>query len=210
MPILTVDDAGKSLYYLDSGPVPNETYVTIFILHGYAFHSPVFKRLFPLAATYNLRIVAISRRGYPGSTPRSPIELDIIARGDANIKIQVLGDGAREIAVFMDKFIQEQAIPRPSADGRTGGVALCGWSLGNVQGLAFMALGHDDPPGVVERLEPYLKTYIIYGNIFCFVHRWLVKGISMQMLLLDMLSPQCCISPSLIPPSPPPNGVLAL
>jgi pimeloyl-ACP methyl ester carboxylesterase len=139
--------------------------VTIFILHGYLFHSPVFKRLFPLAATYNLRIVAISRHGYPGSPPLGTQPNYIKTQGNADDKIQVLGNRAKEIAVFMGKFIQEQGIPQPSADGRTGGIALCGWSLGNVQGLAFLALGRNVPPDVAERLEPYLKTYIIYGSI---------------------------------------------
>ncbi|KAF8509067.1 Alpha/Beta hydrolase protein [Hysterangium stoloniferum] len=164
MPTLTVNDAGTSLYYLDSGPLPNDTYVTIFILHGFSFHSPVFKRLFPLALTYNLRIVAITRRDYPGSTPSSQNELDVITQGGADDMIRFLGDRAKEIAVFMDKFIQEQAIPKPSADGKLGGVALCGWSLGSLQGLAFMALAADFPPDVVGRLKHYLKTYIIYES----------------------------------------------
>jgi len=88
----------------------------------------------------------------------------MIAQGGADDMIRFLGDRAKEIAVFMDKFIKGQAIPKPSANGRIGGVALCGWSLGNLQGLAFMALAENFPADIVGRLKHYLKTYIIYES----------------------------------------------
>ncbi|KAL5496029.1 hypothetical protein ACEPAH_3122 [Sanghuangporus vaninii] len=54
----------------DSG-VPNEShdYVTLVLLHGFAWHSGIFSRLLPLATKFNSRIILVNRRDYPSSDP---------------------------------------------------------------------------------------------------------------------------------------------
>ena len=39
----------------------------------------VFKKVLPFAAQHNARVVALSRRDYPGAAPYSPAELDRLA-----------------------------------------------------------------------------------------------------------------------------------
>jgi hypothetical protein len=82
------------------------------------------------------------------------------------MKIDFLKSRAREIATFMDKFIKEKSIPKASADRSQGGVVLAGWSMGNVQGLAVLGLARFLPDELVHSLEPYLKSYIMYGTLY--------------------------------------------
>ncbi|KAF8509059.1 hypothetical protein BU17DRAFT_99234 [Hysterangium stoloniferum] len=162
MPTLTVDDCGTQLFYCDTGPLPNPTYVTLFLIHGHTFYSPIFKRLLPTAPKRNIRLVLITRRDYPGSTPYSLEDLQFIRRANVDMRIDFLKHRTREIASFMDKFIRENSIPKASPDKSQGGVVLAGWSMGNVQGLAVPGLARFLPRELVRSLEPYLKSYIMY------------------------------------------------
>ena len=161
MALLSVDN--KDIYYLDSGPIQNETYVTLFLLHGHTFYSPIFNRLIPLAPKYNIRIVAITRRDYSGSAPYTSAELEVIMHGDTAAKTGFLQARALEIASFLEKFTQENNLPQSSPDGKQGGIALLGWSLGNVLALSVVGLAQHFPRGLQDNLDPYLRRLVLYG-----------------------------------------------
>ena len=75
-----------------------------------------------------------------------------------------LRDRGLETAYFLKWIIDEMKIPRASEDGKAGGLALMGWSLGNATTIAFLRYLKTYPSELVAALEPYLRTFFIYGN----------------------------------------------
>ncbi|KAI0700667.1 hypothetical protein C8T65DRAFT_657433 [Cerioporus squamosus] len=122
MPTITVDDRGTELAYLDSG-VPSsspESYVTIFALHGIGFGFHVYDKLLKFiqdSKPPGVRFVAISRRGYPGSTPYDAEEIGRLPTASDDQKEAFLRARGAEIAIFLDKFIEQFNLPPVSADG---------------------------------------------------------------------------------------------
>ncbi|THH03872.1 hypothetical protein EW145_g5939 [Phellinidium pouzarii] len=150
------------LAYIDSGPIPGDTYTTLVCVHGHSYHAQNFSRLFPLAQKYNLRIFALNRRDYTGSTPYTRAELDTLTGSDEDARLQFLKARGLEIARFLVWVITEKKIPQISADGTSGGLAVLGWSLGNVTTMAFLSYLSTYPQEVIETLGPFLRTFFIY------------------------------------------------
>lgn len=133
----------------------------------------IFKRLISLSTNYNIRIVALNRRGYAGSTPYTSFEKSIFSDEQAHsneAKHQFLEQRGVEILRFIDAFIQQFNLPAISrSEGKqVGGVALLGWSLGIVFTLAAIAnvdskLISDETR---ERLGTHLRTHILLGVHF--------------------------------------------
>ena len=84
-----------------------------------------------------------------------------------------------ELARFLVWVIKDQKIPPASEDGKTGGLALLGWSLGNITTMAFLGNLKSYPEDIVETLEPYLRTFLIYG-----AHQVLLKLCAIMILHL--------------------------
>lgn len=110
--------------------------------------------------------MALNRRPFPGSTPFTPEELNITltgGSGDADRDGQIEARG-HEIATFVAEFVKKFDLPPLSSDGKKGGVALLGWSVGAV--YAFAAVGTADtlPKGVKDVLSANLRSLIIYGK----------------------------------------------
>jgi hypothetical protein len=74
-----------------------------------------------------------------------------------------------EIARFLVWFIENQQIPPRSnhnTDGRaSGGISLLGWSLGNATTLSMLAFANTYDPGLMKKLEPYLRKVVIFGKL---------------------------------------------
>ncbi|KAK0184465.1 hypothetical protein F5146DRAFT_1228636 [Armillaria mellea] len=162
-----VDANGTELFFTDSGPVAGSTdYTTVVIFHGSAFTGHTFHKLLPMAAENNLRLVILNRRDYAGSTKQE--------------FLQRLGS---ESAYFLTWFVKTNDIPKIGADGKSGGLATIGWSLGTTTPLAILshpevipketydavahfssdpphlAFGYDQPPeGYNPFTDPELKT----------------------------------------------------
>ena len=122
-----------------------------------------FYRLLPFAQKHNLRIVAPNRRDYIGSTLFSEEELSALNGNDDVAHRAFLRDRGLEVAYFLKWIIDEMKIPQASEDGKAGGLALMGWSLGNTTTTAFLGHLQTYPPELVKALEPYLRTFFIYG-----------------------------------------------
>ena len=75
-----------------------------------------------------------------------------------------------EIARFLAWVIREKKIPRASDDKKEGGLAILGWSLGNLTTMAFMRYLNTYPSDVLEALRPYLRTLFIYGASLSTAH----------------------------------------
>ncbi|KAI5121420.1 hypothetical protein M0805_006183 [Coniferiporia weirii] len=155
-------EANIELAYIDSGPVPGDTYTTLVCVHGHTYHAQTFSRLPPLAPRHNLRIIALNRRDYTGSTPFSPAELADLTGSSEPAHTRFLQARGAEIARFLVRMVVEKNLPRASADGKSGGLALLGWSLGNLTTMAFVSNLDTYPREVLETLEPYLRTFFMY------------------------------------------------
>ncbi|EJD01416.1 uncharacterized protein FOMMEDRAFT_111212 [Fomitiporia mediterranea MF3/22] len=157
-----VDDNGTELAYIDSGKPSGDTYTTLVCVHGHSYHAQNFSRLLALAKKHNLRIIALNRRDYTGSTPFSQAELQVLKDGTDSEKHEFMRARGLEIAKFLVWVIKELKIPRASEDGTAGGLALLGWSLGNITTIAFLGNLSSFPEDIVQTLEPYLRTFIMY------------------------------------------------
>ncbi|EJD04688.1 uncharacterized protein FOMMEDRAFT_27031 [Fomitiporia mediterranea MF3/22] len=160
----TINDAGTQFAYLDSGAPPGDTYITLVIIHGHTYHAQNFSRLLPIAKDHNLRIIALNRRDYVGSTPFSSAELEALNNSDVEAQVAFLKARGLEIARFLVWVITEKKIPTASADGKEGGLAVLGWSMGNLTTMAFMRHLNAYPRDLVESIRPYLRALYIYEN----------------------------------------------
>lgn len=180
MQTIQVDSRGTEFSYIDSGAPPGGTYTTLVCVHGHTYHARElvlsdvllyltnlmpenFRRLLPVAQKYNLRVIAFNRRDYVGSTPFSPNELEAINSTDSEKHTEFLKNRGSEVAQFLANVVKEKDIPPASEDGKSGGLAIMGWSLGNVTTMAFLRHLESYPEAVLSTLDKYLRTFFIYG-----------------------------------------------
>ncbi|KZV83482.1 alpha/beta-hydrolase [Exidia glandulosa HHB12029] len=130
---LHLPQEGLTFSYLDSGTPNAESYATIFIIHGHAFHSATFQKLFPIAASRGLRIVCINRQGFPGSSLYAEEDAHALQSPDAteDDRDTVLRRLGSHLARAVEQLTEELALPQDGAR------AILGWSLGNVFSLAL-------------------------------------------------------------------------
>ena len=188
MPTLPADDKGTVLYYEDSGAPENaKSYVTIALVHGIIFHGQqtgrsrkdacfgvltrvlagIFRRMFPFAKQYGIRLVAINRRDYAGSTPYSQFEHDRLMGVDEAAHRDALLQEGQELATFLEQLVKALGIPKvqTGSDGaKVGGLAVLGWSSGNLPVLSMLGNALDLPESQQVVLRDYLRTSVIYGQ----------------------------------------------
>lgn len=90
------------------------------------------------AHAHNFRVIALNRRDYVGSTQFSQEELNIVNSKDPNELREFLKDRGCEILLFLNWVVEHKAVPC-AREGGKGGIALLGWSLGNVTTLSMLA-----------------------------------------------------------------------
>lgn len=146
--------------------------------HKSAF-SACFRTVQALASSRHCRIVAINRRDYPGSKPLAASDLNLL-NGEVGSPELVEGfqtfmkERSSEFVEFLDWFVKKESIPPVSGEGKTaaGGIVITGWSAGNhilLSVLASVNIGRLDS-GLVARLEPYIRRFLIYGMTFFLYH----------------------------------------
>lgn len=165
----------------DTGaPTDGDDYLTLVMLHGFAFHSGMwltrsrddlvsiltaligsFQKLLPFAKKYNSRIILVNRRGYPETTPFTAQELQEFSdaatpEGEAVLR-QVLKDRARDIYELLEVLIKEDHIPQK------GGIAVGGWSFGTQFSTALLAYG----PSFVSDIDvaSYIRSIVNLGAL---------------------------------------------
>lgn len=187
MPTIPVNQQGHVLYYEDTGPpaISNEPYTTLIVVHGTLFHGgekvlarnemlgdlchpsnpAVFNRLLPLASQYNIRLVLVNRREYPGSSLFTDEDLNKLKNKDDAVHIEFARERAEEIATFINVFKDQEGIAEASPDGRSGGVSLMGWSSGALHTIALLGYADLLSEGLKKSIEPYLRSYIVFGEL---------------------------------------------
>ncbi|OJA16745.1 hypothetical protein AZE42_09321 [Rhizopogon vesiculosus] len=157
---LTIAD-DVSYHYLDSGAVSGITYTTFVFIHGMGFNAGVFRKLLPLAAAHDLRIVCLYRRDYDPTTSFRDRDLASLTSGTVEEKEGFLRSQAVEIATFLVKFALEKHLP--PAQGTSGGIALIGWSMGALHTHAVVAYLDALASDVLSDLGKYLHTMVSHG-----------------------------------------------
>ena len=122
----------------------------------------IFQRLKPLAPEYGIRLVLVNRRDYPGSSPYADEEIQSLRTGGDEAHKKFNRKRAEEFATFLSSYIKNERIPPTSAEG--GGLALLGWSSANVLTIALLANLDQLPEHQKNDIEPYLRSFIIFGN----------------------------------------------
>ncbi|KAI9061797.1 alpha/beta-hydrolase [Trametes sanguinea] len=157
----------------DSGaPAGSPDYTTLVLLHGYSWHSGIFSKLIPLAGKYNVRIVLVNRRDYPGSEPLTDAERALLpspALENTSDAAQLatalknmetfMKDRARELYDFLVQLVKDGNIPAPDPENTKGGIILAGWSFGTGLITAFLANVASFPVSEV-RLGDYMRRVV--------------------------------------------------
>lgn len=125
--------------------------------------SAIFDKVMALAGTARVRFVAINRRDYPYSTPIPPSASGALSAGTDEDKAHFLKVRGQEIATFVARFIEEHRLPAIAEDGKTGGVALLGWSLGCAFVLAAVANIDSLQSASQSRMASHVRSLILYG-----------------------------------------------
>ncbi|RPD58175.1 alpha/beta-hydrolase [Lentinus tigrinus ALCF2SS1-7] len=158
--------------YQDSGPPQGSTdYTTLILLHGYAWHSGIFSKMVPLSETYNVRVVLVNRRDYPGATPHPKEERALLDAAAAEVEsdpaaarakiLSYMEYNARDLYDFLIDFIASNDVPKASVEKNSGGIVVGGWSFASGWMLALLAYAHSFPVGEVD-VGKYIRRVILY------------------------------------------------
>jgi hypothetical protein len=127
------------------------------------FSIAIFKRVQDVAIKKGVRFVALNRRGYPGTVPYSEEELNILVNGTKEQKDAWHRDRGHEVGMFVHKLIDKENLPPISADRKTGGIVLVGWSAGGSLANATIAHVETLPSEVRTRLALCIRSLIVQG-----------------------------------------------
>jgi pimeloyl-ACP methyl ester carboxylesterase len=117
----------------------------------------------------DLRVILWNRRDYRGSTKYTDAELEDLKEGRKVFQDRL----AIQLAWFLEHFIKQKGTPKLSADRKSGGFILMGWSLGNVTTLSLLSDPDAIPKPLYEIVEPYLMSIVLYGCHSCHLSRYL-------------------------------------
>ena len=142
MESLKISNDGTKLAYLDSGVPTNGEAISPFLPYtewysqqvrvSSSYRRPrlitsrtaIFEKLLPLAPQTGLRVVAINRRDYPGSSTIPASEVTTMQSGTDDEKTALVNKRGVEIATFIDRFTVRNGILPISADGKAGGFSI--------------------------------------------------------------------------------------
>ncbi|TCD62623.1 hypothetical protein EIP91_006637, partial [Steccherinum ochraceum] len=163
MSTIAVSDSVK-LAYDDSGPPASngQPYLTIFLVHGTIFYNKIYSKALALAPQYNLRLVAINMRDYPGSTPNTEEELADLGSDDPQRQAKYIKSAALEIATFAAKAVVALKLPALDKNTGKGGIAILGWSSGSLYTTALLAHAESLPAEEKDILARHLRTVILF------------------------------------------------
>ena len=77
---------------------------------------------------------------------------------------------AAEYTTFIQKFVEQEGIPKITEDGKNGGVAMMSWSSGTMYMLPVLGLADTIPDETRQAVEPYLRKFIIFGICPSYLH----------------------------------------
>ncbi|CAK5266496.1 unnamed protein product [Mycena citricolor] len=172
MPSFTLEN-GVDFSYTDSGaPQDKQTgYVTLILLHGIMFHNGkaiayacradqihlppgTFASLAEIGPSNGVRVIAVNRRGYPGTTPYSAEEMSLFVNGHEEDKERLLAEMGRDLALLIAGLVASFSLPAR--------VAVVGWSLGCLQVLSIVASVEHLPEQARRTLRGSVRSMILF------------------------------------------------
>ena len=129
--------------------------------------SGIFHPLMPFAPKHNVRLILVNARDIGQSTPYTEAELALLNSKNPAENAQFMRGVILEFANFVAWLVQHENVPRfveDSVGGKTGGISLIAWSAGNGFFTPLFALADTIPSDIRTIIEPYLRSYIIYGK----------------------------------------------
>ncbi|EJC99595.1 uncharacterized protein FOMMEDRAFT_160017 [Fomitiporia mediterranea MF3/22] len=158
---ITLNNKGIELSYSDSGAPAQGPYTTVVAVHGMGFTYAIFTKVQAIAPRANFRFIAVVRRGYEGSTPFSEADTAATTSGTDEEKLDFLNARGIEFAISIDKLVQQLDLLQITEDGKSGGVALLGWSAGTMVTLASIANLGKLSPASKTRFAAYVRAHIM-------------------------------------------------
>lgn len=115
---------------------------------------------------YDLRLVAVNLRDYPGSTPYTAEELAALSNPDPTIQAKAFRSQAEQLVAFLEYFIKQNNIPKLKEFGgtRSGGLVVLTWSMSNVISFSFLGEADTFPRTTRNLLGEYLRTVVLFGK----------------------------------------------
>ena len=136
-------------------------------------HLGVFVKLIPLAHEYNVRLVLVNRRDYPGAVPYTSderarllaigIESQVDAAAAQPKMKAFMEEGGRDLHSLLADLVANNDIPLARPEKNSGGIVLVGWSLGTSWMTAFLANVGSFPHDSVD-LSNYVRRVVFYGT----------------------------------------------
>lgn len=128
----------------------------------------VFQIALPEANRKGIRLIALNRRMFPGSTPFSEEELAPIKPPEAGAPelIAFLRERALEIIGFVQEIIMRLELPANNHEG--GGISILGWSLANMYCFALINafMDPDLPDETKMMIKDCISSVIFFGKSF--------------------------------------------
>ncbi|KAG6889205.1 hypothetical protein C0995_002665 [Termitomyces sp. Mi166 len=113
----------------------------------------IFQRLANIANSRQLRIIALNRREYPGTTPYTDNERRVVREDSFEERKSFLQAQGNLIALAVDGLIQQLSLP--------GRVAAAGWSLGTTLLLSMYCSISKLSDDVQQRLKKSVRTFVL-------------------------------------------------
>ena len=133
----------------------------------------IFSKLIPFSEKYNVRVVLVNRRDYPGAAPHSKEERAVLDAAAAEVAtdtaaareklLQYMEYNGRDVYDLLIGFVAKNDIPKASAEANTGGIVVGGWSFASGWMMSLLAFEDSFPAGSVD-LGAYLRRVILYGT----------------------------------------------
>ncbi|TCD60458.1 hypothetical protein EIP91_010052 [Steccherinum ochraceum] len=167
MTALPLSRYGKFAVHDTGVPTGDGEYITLLLLHGFVWHSGIFSRMVPFASKYNVRLLLVNRRDYPGALAFTETELKPLKAGAAQTSYgaesmrEYLKGRGRDLHEFLELFIEQERIPKPN--GARGGIILAGWSMGAMFTTALLAYGSSFPVGKIN-VATYLRCVLNHDS----------------------------------------------
>ncbi|KAF5357127.1 hypothetical protein D9756_006472 [Leucocoprinus leucothites] len=181
VPVVASLPAGIELTYFDSGPVVGSTsFTTLVLVHGCHFNSYGFKHLIPIAPQVNLRLVLVQRRDYAGSSKYTDDEMSVLRSDNPTA---FFGTAGEVMAQFVHYLVSNTEVCTASEDRSSGGIAIAGWSIGNVFAQSMFFEGATLNEETYAAIEPYVLSLVLYDPPHC------AFGIPTPPTLMHMFDP---------------------
>ncbi|KAH9913819.1 Alpha/Beta hydrolase protein [Epithele typhae] len=166
---------GLHILHDTGAPAGSNDYTTLVLLHGYIWHSEIFRPLLPLARTHNARILCVNRRGYPGARPYTPAERAPLEHppGPGAPLAEVAAFRARVAAFYRERGrelhallleLAQGGLPKADRGRNRGGIVVLGWSFGTTWMHAMLAdvAAFDAEAGSEIDLGDYVRRVVLY------------------------------------------------